>query len=562
MEMVDKKKGMNLIGKILIVAMIPMIVIVFFATLAIRAVATNVPEEIAESQLKTAVYGLDSILSDRNASGKEEASGSNQDFLKDFYEHTNVQAAVFMDGQVIASSVTDNAGNVVTDISVSDKVRQELGKSGYYFSTGEKVGGKGYIAYYELIDNKGMDQEIILFTGISASYIKSLYKRTMNNNVLFMIALVVVSGIVLAFAVSKIVKAIGGMIANLDRVADGELNFEISRKLVERSDEVGNIARNLHTLMKNLAGTVTNIYQSTDTLSQFSGRFRDNFNNIETAITNVNIAVEDIANSATNQAQETQNVNDQIGIMGNAITATTKNVDALMQSTEGMKDVNRQMDETLDELVSMNKRTTASVNEVHEQTNITNRSAMEIQSVIELITEIASQTNLLSLNASIEAARAGEQGRGFAVVADEVRDLADQSRESAEKISHIVEQLINNSNRSVETMKDVLTEINEQSKRLTKTKDVFQSLDREINVVASAVDSISQEVEEINNTKNGVLGNLDKLSAIAEGNAASTQETSASMAELGEIVKECNTDARQLVGIAEDINSNVQKFKL
>ncbi len=553
MEDLTGKKGLNLISKILVVALIPIVVMVLLSGYAIKSTAEKTAQRMALSQLKTAVCGVEKALSTGDAEGR-------QSFLEQFAERAQVEAAVFANGAVKVSGVRDASGNYTSNLKLDEAVKSQLTKEGSYFATNVRMGDKKYYGYFQTIPFS--DAEVVAFAGLETSYVASLYRTRMQVNILIIVVIAGVAGILIALVMRKIVLAISGTIRNLDKVADGELNFEMSRKLVERSDEIGNIARNVHTLMANLAKTVTNIYRATDTLNNFSGKFSDNFANIENSISNVNIAIDEIANGATNQAQETQKVNDQMSRMGDAITATTRNTDSLMKTTDEMKAANEQMNQTLDALVTMNDRTMQSVNEVNEQTDITNKSAMEIRGVIEFINEVADQTSLLSLNASIEAARAGEQGRGFAVVADEVRVLADQTMESTERIGAIVETLIHNSNMSVKTMQSVLSEITNQSKLLNETRDVFDRLDHEITAVAGAVGSISGEVDSINDTKNGVLGSLDSLSAIAQQNAASTQETAASMEELSEIVQECNTDAQQLVGIADDINGNVQKFKI
>ncbi len=553
MEDLAGKKGLNLISKILVVALIPIFVMVLLSGYAIKSTAEKTAQRMALSQLKTAVCGVEKALSTGDAEGR-------QSFLEQFAERAQVEAAVFANGVVKVSGVRDASGNYTSNIQLDDAVKSVLEKEDSYFATNVKMGDNIYYGYFQTIAFS--DAKVVAFAGLEHSYVSSLYRTRMRVNILLIVGIAGFAGILIALVMRKIVYAIGGTIRNLDKVAEGELNFEMSHKLIERSDEVGNIARNVHTLMTNLAKTITNIYRATDTLNNFSGKFRDSFENIENSISNVNVAIDEIANGATNQAQETQKVNEQINRMGDAITATTRNTDSLMKTTGEMKAANEQMNQTLDALVTMYGRTMQSVNEVNEQTDITNKSAMEIRGVIEFINEVADQTSLLSLNASIEAARAGEQGRGFAVVADEVRVLADQTMESTERIGAIVETLIHNSNMSVKTMQSVLSEITNQSKLLNETRDVFDRLDHEITTVAGAVGSISGEVDSINDTKNGVLGSLDNLSAIAQQNAASTQETAASMEELSEIVQQCNADAQQLVGIADDINGNVQKFKI
>ena len=183
-----------------------------------------------------------------------------------------------------------------------------------------------------------------------------------------------------------------------------------------------------------------------------------------------------------------------------------------------------------------------------------------ITGILNDINAIAGQTNLLSLNASIEAARAGAAGKGFAVVADQIRQLADQSANTAKEIGEIVAELIENSNTSVETMGVVRQEMTGQYEKLNTTKDIFEHLNEEVNNVVTAIESISTEVESLDRLKGEVLGSAESLAAIAQENAASTEETSASMVELGEIVNDCNTKTKQLVDIADSMEENVHKF--
>ncbi len=167
--------------------------------------------------------------------------------------------------------------------------------------------------------------------------------------------------------------------------------------------------------------------------------------------------MEEIAKGAVLQAEETQKVSEQIDEMSKAIDRTSNNAEALASSAGNMKKQKEQVDLTLNELIAISSHMRESIDEVQSKTNETNQSVKEIRGATDIISDIANQTNLLSLNASIEAARAGEAGRGFAVVADEIRALAYQSKVSTEKIKKIVDELIHNSNLSVATMKQVKT---------------------------------------------------------------------------------------------------------
>ena len=248
--------------------------------------------------------------------------------------------------------------------------------------------------------------------------------------------------------------------------------------------------------------------------------------------------------------------------MGDALDSTAGNVIALTDSAQKMSDYNSSANEILEELLEISKKTNQSVDDVQKQTDETNRSAMEIQEATELIASIASQTNLLSLNASIEAARAGEQGRGFAVVAGEIRTLADQCSESADKIANVVHELLDNSNQSVHTMNEVMVSIEQQNEKLENTLKMYAQLNDEIHIVSQAIHEISAQVDGLGDTKNAVLELLESLSAISEENAASTQQTSASMIELSNIVEECTEKTAGLLTLSANLRDNTTKFSI
>lgn len=569
-KVLEKKKGLNLMIKILITALIPLILIVVLAGVSIHSVGSVVAKKLVMHEMQTASYALEMTF-DSLGSGDYHSDGtnlykgnynlnSNNQTIDDFKKKTNVDVTVFWKKTRMVTSAIDKDGKRVTGTAIPDSVYDKVMQDGKYFSDNVDIEGTEYYGYYEALKNADGSSQAIIFTGMPSSDVKVIYKKRLVNTTVFMIIITLMACALLAVVITFIVKAITKVIGHLDEVADGELDFKISEKLLQRSDEIGNIARSVHTLIGGLASIVVNIHHSTGELAEFKDDFQKKFETINNSISNVNVAVDEIANGATSQADETQKVNSQINDMGDAITKTSQNVDSLTQSTEQMKEHNEQLDTTIQELMAISDRNKESLAAVYNQTNETNQSVMHIGNAVDMITDIAGQTNLLSLNASIEAARAGEYGKGFAVVADQIRQLADQSANTAKEIGEIVAELIENSNTSVETMGVVRQEMTGQYEKLNTTKDIFEQLNEEVNNVVTAIESISTEVESLDRLKGEVLGSAESLAAIAQENAASTEETSASMVELGEIVNDCNTKTKQLVDIADSMEENVHKF--
>lgn len=332
--------------------------------------------------------------------------------------------------------------------------------------------------------------------------------------------------------------------------------------LLKRKDETGLMSRSVGHLRKELIAMVEEIQGQSNELFTASERLDHDAAETAKTVSQVENAVGDIASGATNQAEETQNATENVIDMGNMIEATNREAELLETNSEQMRDSSNQAMNILTELMEVNDKTKTSIEEIYEQTNITNASAQKIKDATTLIASIAEETNLLSLNASIEAARAGEQGKGFAVVASQIQKLAEQSNESAQQIDEITSALIQDSTKAVETMQQVRDIMDEQSDKMLKTDQMF----RQVNTgVANALDSvvnITGKTENLDGSRSRVVDVVQNLSAIAQQNAASSEETSASVAEVSNIVVDISDNAAQLKEIAYGLDQSVKKFRL
>ena len=432
-----------------------------------------------------------------------------------------------------------------------------------YFATNIDVLGTDYYGYYVPLYQPGTKEVAgSVFCGRTQNQVTQSLRNTIISMAVVMLTIFLAAFIIVLFMVKRIVKSIDGAVSNLGNVAKGALQFEMKPVLLERGDEVGDIARAIQSLIHSLREILTNITSSAKALDGFSNQFAESFANITDSVDSVNTAVEEIASGATSQADETMSANQQVAEMGQALEETSANVENIHASSEKMEEYNETAGSNLEELNAISEQTKQSVIEVQKQTDLTNQSAKQIKEATELITDIAAQTNLLSLNASIEAARAGEHGKGFAVVADEIRALSEQSRQSAEKIVEIVDTLLVNSDTSVQTMSKVMDKISVQNDKLSETSQMFNLLHNEIGTVADAIVQIRKQAEALEDKKNKVTSIVDGLAAIAEENAASTEETSASMLEFNEILSVCNKATGELRKLSEELAENTKHFDL
>ena len=327
---------------------------------------------------------------------------------------------------------------------------------------------------------------------------------------------------------------------------------EKANKLAEKDGEIGQLVRTFQESITSFSQVVLGIKKATKELGEVSEDFKHIFKSMTTSLDQTEQAVTTITDNTISQADHTVDMKEKINAISRTIDEIAENVSMLAQSAEHMKESNKAAEAIMEELVNISKESGIAIENVRQQTDLTNQSAQEIRTATEIIAGISNQTNLLALNASIEAARAGEHGRGFAVVAEE-------------QINQIVNTLIDNSNISVEITQKVSEAFVKQNEKIHDTEEIFRSLNEEIKNTSDAVDGISEEVSALDDHKTVIESGITSLTEFAEQNADSAKVTTENMEEFQQIVDQCNqaterivTVSDELVGYLGKVNANVK----
>jgi methyl-accepting chemotaxis protein len=389
---------------------------------------------------------------------------------------------------------------------------------------------------------------------IMAEAIRSALVVVVIGAILVIIAIII--SIFMARSFTQPVEAVG---KSLQALSDGR--FVKVTKFDKRKDEFGAISNATNAVITKLDEIVSNIKTSAEEVGSSSSELSDMANQISQTAEDVSNAVQEIASGATQQADEIQNASENVGRIGDAVGDVQKSTGDLSDLAGKMKEASEISSKSLAALQESSNEMTEKIDEISKTIQSTQQAVNNISEKVEGITSIATQTNLLSLNASIEAARAGEAGKGFAVVAEEIGNLAEDSKTMADDIRKEMDILLEQAQAAVGAAEDVRQGNNDQQIALGETLNAVNGMLEDIGSTVGGVKLISEGADTCDTSKNAVVDTMSALSAISEENAASSEETGASMQELSATVTTLAGSANGLKEIADKLNEEMKFFK-
>lgn len=567
-------RNLKLQYKMLILAIIPVLVMGIVAILISNTVVKNKLLDDAKQKLKAtsnavlAAYDQNAGDYFVNATGDVWKGAYNVSlstpFIDDIAAKTGIEVTFFYNDTRLVTSLKDADGRRILGSKAGDFLVENVLKDGNeVFTNRVLVDGTFYFGYYVPVHQNNSDEIIgMVFAGMP---VKEIYASLNLITMIFTVAIVVilVIAVIGCLLVSRgIAKSIQSSMDVVKQISEGNLNVEIEQSMLDRKDEAGALSCNTQTLIDSLSAMIGKISNNTMTLNASSEEMNAAAGQAGNAVGNINDDLHNMLTGAVEQTGNAQNIKNSIHNMNIHLEKTLGEVDHLSDETKAMLDARNDVDKSLNQLDASNQDVMTEVENIQKQTQQNNESVEKIIAAVSYISDIADQTNLLSLNASIEAARAGETGKGFAVVAEEIGKLANQSNEASTEISELVNLLSYNSGQTMDIMDSVQDAMNDQTKKLVETANIFKQLQEHVSHVADGVDVIRDATVQLGKETDEIGKDIKNLSDIAQRNEDTVKGTISFSDEVLGTVNSVTEMSTEVSSSANDMAGVVSHFRM
>lgn len=393
--------------------------------------------------------------------------------------------------------------------------------------------------------------------------LKQEMARTRTTMSILFITLFVASlavAVLMAYLLNRIIVVPTKRLSEIaEKVAQGDLTQEITPRT---KDEIGELTISFSKMTHELRSIIGGLQDQSQQLLDASDTIQHSSKETEESAVQITTTMQDIANHSTEMASQADRLKDLSQSLQGIGQQTTQSIDQSRDKSANSKNAAQTGNDSLQAIIANLDQIVKTVEYATKAIQNLGKRSEQISEMVGLIQDIASQTNLLSLNAAIEAARAGEHGRGFAVVAQQIKTLAEESGKSATKITSLIEDILSETRVSVQSMEFNQEEIVRQLGEIKKAGNDFEAI---VNAIVET-DNLLHELEQSGNQLMDESQSLDEMVEqfieSSERNAANTEEVVATTQEQTAAMEEVASSAEIMKRLADDLQAAIQKFQV
>ena len=388
---------------------------------------------------------------------------------------------------------------------------------------------------------------------------ENVFSGVKTTTLVALIIVVVLSVITLVLLLRSIKNSVDTILEGARHIAAGDLRSKI---MLDGDDEFAHIAHQFNTMVESMQKMIRKIKATATDVAGSSEELTANANQSAQVTQNVAQSITEVAEAAEKQmsivTKSSETIDDfQRGleeVITNQRHAREQTQATAQKATEG----NAFVQSTVEQMNSIAQ----TVQQTGEIVGKLGERSKEIGNIVEIISNISGQTNLLALNAAIEAARAGEHGRGFAVVAEEVRKLAEESQNASQKISELIQSIQEETNQAVASMEEGRREAEKGKENVTATGESFSEILTMIGDVKKASLAVSERVLQLRENMGSIVDGMGEVDTSAKGIGSESQNVSAATEEQAAGMEEIASSSRSLANMANDLQTETDKFKV
>ncbi|SDI25292.1 methyl-accepting chemotaxis sensory transducer with Cache sensor [Alteribacillus persepolensis] len=452
--------------------------------------------------------------------------------------------ASYIDQTIEEAAFSQHEQNIV------EQGRQTIGSSEF-----ENNGKQGVIAYAPVhTAGLGLYLQTPMETILSAAE---------QLQLVLLITVAAASVIIILFAgvvASKISKPIQIITDKVKQVADGDVTEKTVN--IHSRDEVGELASHVNKMTANLRDILSKAGQNAALVSTSSEQLHASSEQSSKSSEDITASMQQVASGAETQKQHAQENAAAIDDMAQGIEQMAASATDVSQASHDTLKKAEEGGQTVQDTYNKMETIQTAVQESNKVNQSLTKRSQEIESIVNVISDISEQTNLLALNAAIEAARAGEHGKGFAVVAEEVRKLAAESQQSSKQIADIIGDIQRDMQQSASAAEHVSSEVDEGLELVHETKQRFEDIQTSTTDVAEHMDTIASASEQLSATSEEMAAAFSEMSRISEETSASTQSVAAASEEQVASMQEVDAAAQSLREMAVELNHALARFTL